>query len=223
MVIYSKLERGGYYMNNKDQVDMQVEKRGFDMTHERWSPKWKYFKPPMWWIFRWAYDIKKTLYTNCYPIAVNTGGISIASKPIVPTDSIEIEFNGTSFRSEAIEKKANAFMANIKSVMDEKNSAEDVVRNFFISKGFPNETVNNIMNRMVPEPNLEDPRFPMLICNDCVIGKYGSHIVPKEGCIHSGICTRSYHLGFVDGVCDEGMRTDMYRGDHAYREREDSK
>ena len=175
-------------MRNKDKVVIPVEKRGFDMLHERWDPKWKCFNPPMWWIFRWAFSIRKTLYTNCYPIATSTGGISIASNPIAPTDSIEIEFNTTPFKSEAIEKKANDFMTNLKTVM-------------------------------------EDSRFPMLICNDCIIGKYGPYVyvVSKEGCIHSDICARAYHLGFVDGVCDEGMRTDMYRGDHAYREREDSK
>lgn len=208
-----------------------IQPRGFDMLHERWSPKWKYFKPPMWWIFRWAYDIRKTLYTNCYPIAVNTTGISIASKPIVPTNEITIKFNTTPFKSEAIEKKANEFMTNLKKVIDEKPikeidkscETERMVHDFFISKGFPHEAVMNIMNRMVPEPNLEDTRFPMLICNDCNIGKYGPYVVPKEGCIHSSICTRSYHLGFVDGVCDGGIKINQYRGDHEYREREDSK
>ena len=41
---------------------------GFEFMHEVWSPKFKYFQPPMWQIFRWAYDVRRRLLINSCPI-----------------------------------------------------------------------------------------------------------------------------------------------------------
>ena len=38
-----------------------------EIIHESWSPKWKWFQPPMWKVFRWAYSIDRTILKNCYP------------------------------------------------------------------------------------------------------------------------------------------------------------
>lgn len=66
---------------------------GFNMLHELWIPKWKWFKPPMWKIFRWAYNIKRTLYTGCYPVSMSTGvptttDVSFDYKPYQPGEKI---------------------------------------------------------------------------------------------------------------------------------------
>lgn len=45
---------------------------GFNLIHERWTPKWKWFRPPRWKIFRWAYYIERRLYYNCYPVSIDT-------------------------------------------------------------------------------------------------------------------------------------------------------
>lgn len=47
--------------------------QGFGFIHEVWTPKVKWFRPPTWKVFRWAYHIEKTLYTNCYPISMSEG------------------------------------------------------------------------------------------------------------------------------------------------------
>ena len=67
--------------------------KGFDMLHIVWYPKWKWFKPPMWKIFKWAFNIDKTLYTNCYPKAIGEMSIEIMSKASVPRNEITLTFN----------------------------------------------------------------------------------------------------------------------------------
>ncbi len=64
---------------------------------EEWSPKWKLFRPPMWKIFRWAYNIKQTLFTGVYPVGCH-------STLDVPTkEPVEVEFTATSYQSEVID------------------------------------------------------------------------------------------------------------------------
>lgn len=50
------------YPNKKDSMNI---------LHEVWSPKVKWFRPPMWKMFRWAYSIDKTLLMNCVPVSCN--------------------------------------------------------------------------------------------------------------------------------------------------------
>jgi len=77
---------------------MKVNNYTTNMLLEEWSPKWKRFRPPMWKIFRWAYNIKKTLFTGVYPIACN----SSLNAPMPPAP-IEFAFTATPYHSEAVD------------------------------------------------------------------------------------------------------------------------
>lgn len=43
-----------------------------NLKYEEWVPIWKGFQPPMWKIFRWAYKIKTTFFTNAYPVSIGS-------------------------------------------------------------------------------------------------------------------------------------------------------
>lgn len=68
---------------------------GFNMIHEVWSPRWKCFQPPMWKIFRWAYKIKRTLYTGCYPAGMTNGTHHIEMKSGSHTGNLRIDQTAT--------------------------------------------------------------------------------------------------------------------------------
>lgn len=60
--------------------------RQLDILVINLKPRWKWFRPPMWKIFRWAYKITSaTQYKNCYPVSIN-------GNPVPPED---ISFTGT--------------------------------------------------------------------------------------------------------------------------------
>lgn len=50
-----------------------------DLVYEVWKPKWKRFQPPINArlfgipLFRWAYHIHTRIFTNVYPVAMNSG------------------------------------------------------------------------------------------------------------------------------------------------------
>lgn len=79
-----------------------------NLLHERWSPKWQWFQPPMWRIFSWAYNIKSVVYTGVYPIAVKTD-------MEIPPEGITLEFQASIYKSEAIEEKAKELFNQFKS------------------------------------------------------------------------------------------------------------
>lgn len=52
------------------------EKKGFDLMYIVAEPRWKWFQPPLWWCFRWAYKITSmTKFTNCVPVAMGGGPV----------------------------------------------------------------------------------------------------------------------------------------------------
>lgn len=53
----------------------EPKRTGTNVTLITYVPRWKWFKPPMWRIFRWAYKVHEiTKYTNVYPVAINSNG-----------------------------------------------------------------------------------------------------------------------------------------------------
>lgn len=56
-----------------------MAKHTTDLTYEIWKPKWKWFQPPITArifgipLFRWAYHIQTTIFTNVYPVAIQSG------------------------------------------------------------------------------------------------------------------------------------------------------
>lgn len=46
----------------------------FDLMFIQYTPRWKWFQPPMWKIFLWAYKIVDArLYKNCVPVGFSEG------------------------------------------------------------------------------------------------------------------------------------------------------
>lgn len=57
---------------------------GFDMLLINVKPRWKWFRPPLWRIFRWAYKVTKaTIYKDCYPVGM--GGKRVEQDPVEVT------------------------------------------------------------------------------------------------------------------------------------------
>ena len=168
-----------------------------DFLVEEWTPRVSWFTPPMWKIFRWAYSIRKRLFTNVHPV-----GINIACEEIKPVDKITIEFNTKPYQSEAIDEVAKEFKRKFS------------LSNYFIPS-------DDLKYDMVPVKSKEG--F-MEICRACWHGPTGPFVY-EDGycCANLKLCMRTYHLGHMDGVYEGGMGKPEYRGSHAYKEREDSK
>ena len=131
MVIYSKCERGDDRMSIEDVMKgwrdglgadpsqkPDMSKYVSDMLLEEWSPVWKKFQPPMWRIFRWAYHIKKRLYTNVYPVKISS------PCDYTPDAEISISFNGNKCVSEEVSKLADE--------LREKFAAPDDIDNRYL-------------------------------------------------------------------------------------------
>lgn len=100
-----------------------------NLLHEVWSPRWKWFQPPMWKIFRWAYRIKRTLYTGVYPVAIG-GDFSMRSdmagclkvNQTAKGDNVTmvgVQFNATPYRHPEIEKIAAQRKADLNQQMSQ--------------------------------------------------------------------------------------------------------
>ena len=64
-----------------------MDKNGFNLAFIQYKPRWKWFRPPFWWIFRWAYVITDAReYVDCYPVSMSSGD----SEPM----DIECQFKG---------------------------------------------------------------------------------------------------------------------------------
>lgn len=97
-----------------DQIEPD-EPEGFNILHEVWSPKIKWFKPPMWKIFRWAYNIKKTLYTGCYPVSIS-GSSHIA----YPPREVNFEFTSQGYCHQKLEEYTHKLMENSKNQEEQR-------------------------------------------------------------------------------------------------------
>ena len=67
---------------------------------DEWTPKVKWFRPPLWKIFRWAYNHKYTKISNAYPSSIN-----------IETETNEtvhnIEFVANDYSNPAVDQLAN--------------------------------------------------------------------------------------------------------------------
>lgn len=128
-----------------------------NLLHEEWAPKWKRFQPPMWKMFRWAYNIKRTLFTGVYPVSipVSTSGERINANA---DGSFELEFkcnnyespslisHGVRYKNPMITEKANNLLqtkmggtkmewsTEIKSAIDTMFSHNEIIALWYESK-----------------------------------------------------------------------------------------
>lgn len=77
-----------------------------DIFIDEWTPKVKWFRPPLWKIFRWAYKHRYLKLCNCYPVSINT------SSNITETVD-DIEFVAVNYNNPAIDKMAKELIDNI--------------------------------------------------------------------------------------------------------------
>ena len=90
----------GLSIETENDEEISHNENGFDMLYMSLTPRIKWFKPPLWKIFRWAYKIDKAyLLKNC-----------IHTNP-VPTDKTElhelhIEFSCNKVDNPEVEKTA---------------------------------------------------------------------------------------------------------------------
>lgn len=68
----SKLCSKVYNEWNKGVEELPNEEDSINILRRVWTPKVKWFKPPMWKIFSWAYKINETMYMNCYPTSCDS-------------------------------------------------------------------------------------------------------------------------------------------------------
>jgi hypothetical protein len=77
-----------------------------DFLIEEWSPIWKRFQPPMWWVFRWAYSIRKRLFTNVYPTKISSGN-ELSSNDDMLNDEIIFTLDFKDCHSEKVDNLAS--------------------------------------------------------------------------------------------------------------------
>lgn len=174
-------------------MDLNENPYGLDFLHEEWSYKWKWFKPPMWRIFRWAFNIKRKLYKNCYPISIGM------ENEYVPGHEVEAIFTTQLYRSKEIEEVAEKF------------------RNTF---SISDHYIPDDNGRRYLPPIISDKEYSFMdICKCCWYGPGGPLAYdPGTVCGNIKLCSRTYHLGHIDGVVEEGSRKEFYRGCKKYYE-----
>ena len=79
-----------------------------DIIIDTWEPRFSWFRPPMWKIFRWAYKHHYTKFCNCYPTSIHN-----SIEESYSDNSIELEFNAYKVESPEIESMANKLKENI--------------------------------------------------------------------------------------------------------------
>lgn len=92
---------------------------GPTVVHERWKPKVRWFHPPRWKIFRWAYDIETHVYTNCYPIRIKT-----ELQPVEKNIVIEFEFSGQQPVSPEIDTRVEELLEEWTRYIDGKGDTD---------------------------------------------------------------------------------------------------
>jgi len=184
----------GYSDSDKQSDDEYVS----DILYLSLKPRWKWFKPPLWRIFMWAYKVDKAMkFTNCYPTSISTDHMEIKAEGIQPVDSIELTFTIPPFKSELIEKKA----AELREKFSERK--EIMKKDYGIGRGASSALI------WYPDNTIE-------ICDDCP--DKPEDLTPITECVHLKSCSRAYHLGYIDKTSEEGSSDDKYRGNYKYHE-----
>ena len=75
---------------------------------DTWEPRFNWFRPPMWKIFRWAYKHHYTKFCNCYPTSIHS-----SIEESYSDNGITLEFNAHKVESPEIEKMANKLKENV--------------------------------------------------------------------------------------------------------------
>lgn len=101
-----ELKNGNAYkVNNND-------KNGFDILYISYKHRFKYFRPPMWKIFMWAYKVdRRILFKDCYPKSIST---SVERE-------ISMEFKCNPINNDEVDKLAD----KIKEAFDDGTKTSD--------------------------------------------------------------------------------------------------
>ena len=96
-----------------------------DLIYEVWEPKCKWFRPPITArlfgipLFRWAYRIQTSIFTNVYPAAIQSGTNG-------QLQSIEFDFTPSQFSmSPEIDAKASEIRKYYDSWLSQVKEMED--------------------------------------------------------------------------------------------------
>ena len=82
-----------------------------NILHEVWSPRFKWFQPPMWPIFRWAYKIKRTLLVGCYPISMGTNADDMPKQDGTSTQNeVALQFSCSSIKDGLLDSSRIAYL-----------------------------------------------------------------------------------------------------------------
>lgn len=90
------------------------EPKLFTVEHVVWSPKVKWFRPPMWRIFRWAYNIEVKTYKNCYLSGIESGTMSVKRYSETP-----FTFTASGFNHPAVDKLHEEGMKHFEDTKEE--------------------------------------------------------------------------------------------------------
>jgi len=95
---------------------MNENKYTMDILYVVVSPRWKWFQPPLWKCFMWAYKKEKELLLkNCYPKSMNTN---------VDESSVNIEFQSFPYENEKINDMTNEILKRFGLEKDKKEDDE---------------------------------------------------------------------------------------------------
>lgn len=164
--------------NWKDGIeqDLTDSNHGTNLLHEVWTPRCKYFQPPMRKIFRWAYKIKSNMYTNVYPV-----GIPVSDQEHINSNadgSFDLEFSDNKFESPIIDKVAERLLRNVDTgdlFEFNNNESPSLIANEFRYNGISyhgtkyknpmiTEMANDLLKAKLGEINIDtDIKWPMKI------------------------------------------------------------
>lgn len=100
---------------------MKDNKYTADLLYIVAEPRWKWFQPPMWKCFMWAYKIHDAkVFTNIYPSSIETNCQSESC------EEFEIKFDCTPYKNEKVDNAVSKMLENWKkSVNEDKQSSNN--------------------------------------------------------------------------------------------------
>lgn len=100
----------GLSIETENDEETSHNENGFDMLYMSLTPRIKWFKPPLWKIFMWAYKIDKSvLLKNCFPISSSSSGMETNKTEF----TLEFACNNDFIHSPKIKNAANNLLENI--------------------------------------------------------------------------------------------------------------
>lgn len=94
---------------------MDKNKHTMDLLYISCTPRWKWFQPPLWKCFMWAYKIEKQmLFTNAYPKS-----IKVVDSKESTQDSLEINFQPSVYNNEKVNGDVEKMLENWRRMIED--------------------------------------------------------------------------------------------------------